>query len=44
MAAVKQHDFVGGVVHSFDGSQEELQQVLEMEKLSIGINVSGDGF
>ena len=31
-------DFVGGVVHSFDGSAEELQQVLSLGKLSVGIN------
>ena len=33
-------DFCGGVVHSFDGTREELGKVLELEKLSIGINVS----
>ena len=33
-------DYCGGVVHSFDGTREELGKVLELEKLSIGINVS----
>ncbi|PRW59015.1 deoxyribonuclease TATDN1 [Chlorella sorokiniana] len=30
--------FPAGVVHSFDGSLEELQQILQHDKLSIGIN------
>ncbi|GAB4816659.1 hypothetical protein N2152v2_003705 [Parachlorella kessleri] len=33
-----QDDFVGGVVHSFDGTEEELQRILQIEKLCIGIN------
>lgn len=31
-------DFPSGVVHSFDGSLDEMQRVLQHEKLSIGIN------
>jgi TatD DNase family protein len=33
-----QDDFVAGVVHSFDGSMEEMHQILQNPKLSIGIN------
>lgn len=42
MQVMRRHeaDFAGGVVHSFDGSLPELQSVLQMDKLSIGINVS----
>ena len=29
----------GGVVHSFDGTETELAEVLKIDKLSIGINV-----
>lgn len=32
--------FIGGVVHSFDGTIDEIDQVLAVKKLSIGINVS----
>ena len=28
----------GGVVHSFDGSMQDLQQVLSHEQLFVGIN------
>lgn len=40
MDIIRRHedDFDGGVVHSFDGSLEELGRVLEMQKLEIGIN------
>lgn len=40
MDIIKEHesDFVSGVVHSFDGSAEEMQQVLQCTKLSIGLN------
>jgi len=31
--------FSGGVVHSFDGTIDDLNQVLSVRKLSIGINV-----
>ena len=37
---VRRHsdDFPAGVVHSFDGSKEELDEILKIEKLHIGLN------
>ena len=42
MTIIREHEamFCGGVVHSFDGTREELGQVLQIDKLSIGINAS----
>lgn len=33
-----QHDFPAGIVHSFDGSLEELKDILSVSKLHIGLN------
>lgn len=33
-----QHDFPAGIVHSFDGSVEELEDILSLSKLHIGLN------